>query len=90
MVTLRDVLNRIQWDPEFGAADFALVYADRFSATRERVDLSQVRLRAGNWFSFEVHDAAGAVRSIPFHRVREVHRNGERIWARPERAEPAP
>jgi len=90
MLTIRDVLSRIQWDREFGAAEFVLVYADRFTATHERVDLAHVRLETGNWFSFEVHDTAGTGHSIPFHRIREVYRNGERIWARPERSDGPP
>jgi hypothetical protein len=32
---------------------------------------------------FELTDESGQVRRIPFHRVREVYRNGRRFWRRP-------
>ena len=34
--------------------------------------------------TFELMDAEGQVHRVPFHRVREVYRNSQRIWHRPE------
>jgi uncharacterized protein (UPF0248 family) len=36
--------------------------------------------------AFELIDETGQVRRIPFHRVREISRNGRLIWKRPLRS----
>jgi uncharacterized protein (UPF0248 family) len=84
MVTLRELLARIRWDEEFGGADFVLACYDRVSGTLERLPLASLRLEPGNHFAFEAQDDQGLSRSIPYHRVREVYRNGALIWARPD------
>ena len=85
MVTLRELLARIRWDKEFGAAEFVLGCYDRVTGSVEGLPLGSLRLDPGNHFAFEAQDDAGLARSIPYHRVRAVYRNGEKIWARPER-----
>jgi uncharacterized protein (UPF0248 family) len=42
-----------------------------------------MHLEPGNRFSFTAVEADGSVHDVPFHRVREVYRNGELIWQRP-------
>lgn len=86
MVTIRELLTRIQWDKDFGAAEFELGCYDRVSGRIERISLAQVRLEPGRHFAFTVQDGLSAGQTIPFHRVREVYRNGEKIWARPDPA----
>ena len=86
MVTIRELLARVHWDRPFGDAEFMLACHDRLSGRLERLPLSRVRLETGNHFSFVVCDDDGTPRTIPFHRVREVYRNGVLIWSRP----PAP
>lgn len=84
MVTVRQLLSRIQWDHEFGAAEFELGCFDRVSARMERLPLARIRLDPGRHFAFSVAAGAGPPQTIPFHRVRAVYRNGECIWARAE------
>lgn len=83
MLAIRELLSRVRHDPAFGAAEFALGCFDRVSGRVERIPLGRVRLTPGDRFAFEVLDGDGPPRRIPFHRVREVYRNGECIWSRP-------
>jgi uncharacterized protein (UPF0248 family) len=85
MIPLQKLLSRIRWDPRFGRGRFELAYVDHRRAGLVRIALDQVRLRAGNRFSFDCVDADGEAVSIPFHRVRVVYRDGVPIWKRPER-----
>jgi len=53
----------------------------------DRVDVKSVlvpfrRLARGDHFSFDVDTEEGTMQMVPFHRVREVWRNGELIWQR--------
>ena len=85
MVTIRELLTRVQWDADFGAAEFELGCFDRVSGRVERLPLARIRIQPGRHFAFTVEDdARGGPQTIPFHRVRAVYRNGECIWARPE------
>ncbi len=82
MITIRDLLNRIRWDREYGRGEFTVGYYDRVEGRIILVTLVQVRFDPDDHFSFQLTDAAGEPLSIPLHRVCEVYRNGEIIWHR--------
>lgn len=82
MIPIQDLLHRIQWDPDFGKADFMIGYYDRVDDRIIRVPFQRIHLTRGEHFSFDLIADDGAVHMVPFHRVREVWRNGELIWKR--------
>jgi uncharacterized protein (UPF0248 family) len=83
VLPIRRLLDRIRWDPEFGRGDFTLGYYDRVERRVVKVPLARIDLEPGNHFSFSAVEPDGAVHEVPFHRVREVYRNGGLIWQRP-------
>jgi uncharacterized protein (UPF0248 family) len=90
MISIEALLNRIRWDPQFGRGRFAIGYYDRLQRRIVTVPLEQIGLRPGNHFSFTAVAPDGTVHDVPFHRVREVHRDGACIWRRVVRGEPGP
>lgn len=82
MTPIQDLLHRIQWDPEFGKGEFVIGYHDRLDDRIVRVPFQQVHLTRGEHFSFDVIEDDGSLHMVPFHRVREVWRDGELIWRR--------
>jgi uncharacterized protein (UPF0248 family) len=86
MIPIQDLLHRIQWDAAFAEAEFEIAYYDRVSRTLVRLPLRYIRFPHGERFAFEAIEADGSVHSVPLHRVREVWRNGELIWQRPQPA----
>jgi uncharacterized protein (UPF0248 family) len=84
MIPIHELLNRIRWDPEFAKGDFELGYYDRTENRIIKVLLKEVTFPPKTRSTFEVMDADGQVHRIPFHRVREVHKDGQRIWHRPD------
>ncbi len=86
MIPIEELLHRIQWDPAFARSAVVIGYYDRLRQTVVRVPFEQVRLMRGHHFSFAVTDEDGSERQVPFHRVREVWRDGESIWRRPAAA----
>lgn len=82
MITIRELLNRIRWDREYGRGEFTVGYYDRVEGRIILVPLVQVRFDPDEHFSFQLTDAAGEPLSIPLHRVCEVYRNDELIWRR--------
>ena len=82
MIPIQDVLNRIRWDPTFGVGRFTIGYYDRIEHGIVCVPLESIDIEPGNHFSFIATEADGTVHEVPFHRVREVRRNGELIWQR--------
>jgi len=83
MTPIQDVLHRILWDGDFGNAHFVIGYHDRVLNRVMRVSFERIVLERGQHFSFDLVQRDGEARMIPFHRVREVLRNGELIWQRP-------
>ena len=82
MMTIEELLNRIRWDQEFGKGDFEIGYEDHIEQKVIRVQFQKIRFKEGNHLSFQVESAVGEVQTIPFHRVREVYKNGSLIWNR--------
>lgn len=82
MIPLHQLLSRIQWDPEFGRGEFRLGYYDRLRREVVSVPLQEVHPEEGSRFSFRVTDVEGVVHSVPYHRVKEVWKDGVVIWRR--------
>jgi uncharacterized protein (UPF0248 family) len=83
MITIRALLDRVRWDPEFGRGEFTIGYYDRIERRVVNLPLARIHLVPGNHFSFTAIEADGSAHDVPFHRVRVVHRDGELIWQRP-------
>ena len=83
MIPIHELLNRIRWDKEFGKGRIEIGFFDRREGTIHRVALREVLFPAGERRAFELVDELGQVRRIPFHRIREVARDGKIIWKRP-------
>jgi len=84
MIPIHELLNRIRWDPEFGRGDFQLGYYDRAEHRVILVPFKEVSFAAESPQTLQVTDAEGQSHRIPFHRVREVYRDSQRIWYRGE------
>ncbi len=82
MIPLHELLSRIHWDPEFGSGEFTLAYLDKVRHELVRVALREMRTEPDSRYCFEVTDKEGAVHSVPYHRVKEVWKDGELIWKR--------
>jgi len=80
---VHELLARIRHDAEFGNAQFEIGYLDRFDGNVHRVALCEIKFPEGRHRTFELIDETGQLRRIPFHRVREISRNGPLIWKRP-------
>jgi uncharacterized protein (UPF0248 family) len=83
MTPIHELLNRIRWDKEFGQGEFEIGYFDRRENTIQRIAFRRIVFAEGGGRVFRVFDESGERRRVPFHRVREVYRDGELIWKRP-------
>lgn len=83
MMPIQELLNRIRWDQEFGKGDFALGYYDRLEDRIIIVPFREVEFPKGQRFLFQVVDEEGRILTIPYHRIREVYKDGRLIWQRP-------
>ncbi len=88
MVPIRSLLNRIRWDPAFGAGQFEIGYFDRATGAVHRVAYRDLCFPQDRPDVFEITDPDGQVRRIPLHRVREVLKHGHLIWRRPGASDP--
>lgn len=82
MTPIHELLNRLRWDAAFAKGRFVLDYYDRVDDRQVRVPISRVQLVPGDHFAFQVTDDDGTTHEVPFHRVRDVYKNGELIWHR--------
>ncbi len=82
MIPLHELLSRIHWDPEFGHGEFVLGYLDKLRHELVYIPLREVHQYSESHFCFDVTDDAGMVHTIPYHRVKEVWKDGAVIWRR--------
>jgi len=82
VIPIQELLNRIRWDPSYGAGRYTIGYYDRVLHRIVTVPLERIEVERGHHFSFSALEADGSVHEVPFHRVREVRRDGELIWQR--------
>jgi uncharacterized protein (UPF0248 family) len=83
MTPIHELLNRIRWDKEYGQGQFEIGYFDRHEGVVHRVGLREVAFPDDDRRAIEVVDESGRTRRIPFHRVREVVKDGQIVWRRP-------
>ncbi|MDP1896843.1 MAG: DUF504 domain-containing protein [Sulfurimicrobium sp.] len=82
MLPIHELLNRIRWDSAFAKGAFVIGYYDRVEGKIIQVPLQQVHLTQGDHFSCQVTDQDGYTHDLPFHRIKEVHKDGLLIWHR--------
>lgn len=82
MTPLHELLNRIRWDPEFGKGRFVIGYADHIAGKLNHIEFSDFYIDPENRFMFDLWDDNGVMHHIPFHRVKEVLKDGTPIWQR--------
>ena len=87
MIPIHELLNRIRWDTEFARGNFELGYFDRVERRTIMVPFKEVTFPKDDPQSFHLTDAEGQTHRVPFHRVREVYKDSQRIWHRPEQSE---
>ena len=84
MTPIHELLNRIRWDPEFAQGTFQLGYYDRVEDRIILVPFKEVSFPENDSHTFSLLDAEGQSVRVPFHRVREVYKDDNRIWYRPK------
>lgn len=82
MIPIHELFARIRWDAAYARARFVIGYWDRQSGEVLKVDLADVTWDRENPAFFGLADEDGIVHEVPFHRVRQVWRDGELIWER--------
>ncbi|MFA5081470.1 MAG: DUF504 domain-containing protein [Hydrogenophilaceae bacterium] len=82
MQPIHELLARIRWDAGYGKSRFVIGYWDRMEKSVRHADLCEIAWDADNPSLFDLVDMGGASHSIPFHRVREVWRDGRLVWVR--------
>ncbi len=83
MIPIHELLNRIRWDAEFARGSFQLGYYDRSANRVILVPFSEVSFALDSPEMFQLTDAEARTHRVPFHRVREVYKDSQRIWHRP-------
>jgi uncharacterized protein (UPF0248 family) len=87
VIPIHRLLARIRWDAEYARGRYVIGYWDRVAGRVLRADLREIAWDADNPSLFDLLDEDGVAHSIPFHRVREVWRDGSLIWRRQPPAE---
>jgi uncharacterized protein (UPF0248 family) len=85
MQPLKELLDRIKWDAEFGKGVFALGYYDRVAHKEQIARFESATMDPQRPGTFSLQDEDGVIAQIPLHRVRTVYKDGIVIWQRPGR-----
>ncbi len=81
MKTIRQVLNKIRWDPRLKIEDYTVGYYDRVQDSIIKLRVSDINFQESDGFSFCKKDDVRSSR-IPFHRIRRVWEGENLVWCR--------
>lgn len=79
MITIKELLNRIRWDPQEHPEEYALFYHDRIKDWLEEIAFAEIKRIEDN---FMILFKEGKEINIPLHRIRKVKKKGELVWER--------
>ena len=82
MQPIHELLSRIRWDPNWQNSRFEIAYHDRIRDELIRVPLQELHFPRDDGFDFQLLDEEGGLHNIPLHRIKDVYRDGKRIWHR--------
>ena len=82
MIPVQKLLNRIRWDEEYAKSDYLIGYYDRSEDRIIRIRFRELAFPPDDHFSFQLMDEEGELHDVPYHRVKEVYRDGVLIWHR--------
>jgi uncharacterized protein (UPF0248 family) len=82
-VPIHELLNRIRWDGKFARGHFELGYFDRVEQRIILVRFADVNFPQDDPRASRLADGDGRIHRVPLHRIRELYKNGQRIWHRP-------
>jgi uncharacterized protein (UPF0248 family) len=82
MIPIHELLSRIRWDSQFAKGEFVIGYYDRVEDCIMRVPLRQLAIDPSDHYACKIVDSDGEVHMVPFHRIREVYKDGVLLWRR--------
>ena len=83
---LRDILNKIFWDPKENKLDYEVIYIHRgANMDQKHLALSLIQEVKSSWFIYNSKSEGEVV--IPFHRIIEINnlKTGKKIWRKTNR-----
>jgi uncharacterized protein len=80
---LKNILNRLRWDPRENADNYLITYRHR-GAPNDIKQISATRIVKLGKSYFTLNEEAEDETTIPFHRILEIRnlRNGALIWTK--------
>jgi len=82
MQTINELLNRINWDLEFGEGELELALLDRVEQGMVCLPIREISFVRGELFFFYYFDDENVEHSVLFHRFNALYQNGECICHR--------
>ncbi len=83
---IRDILNKIFWDPKENKLDYEIVYIHRGTyMDQKHLALNLVKEVKSSWFIYNSEPEGEVI--IPFHRIIEINnlKSGKTIWRKTSR-----
>lgn len=82
MIPIHELLNRIRWDAAYAKGRFMIGYYDRVEDKVIQLPFERIQLDPADHFGFQAIDPDGFAHEVPFHRVKDVYKDGQLIWHR--------
>lgn len=79
MISIRDLLNKIKWDPQETPEDYVFYYYDRVEKKLKELRFEDIKEVSEN---FMLMEKEGIEAEIPLHRIKKVMRKGIVVWER--------
>lgn len=82
MIPIHEFLNRIRWDKKFAQGQFEVGYYDRSEDKIIRIPFEDILFDPKDHFTITIIDSKCETHMVPYHRIKEIYKNGELVWHR--------
>lgn len=82
MIPRHELLNRIRWDKKFAQGQFEIGYYDHREDKIIHLSFDEIVFEPNHQFSITTINSEGETHMVPYHRIKEVYKDGKLIWHR--------
>jgi len=79
MMPIHELINKIKWDPNEKPATYLLSYYDRILKSLVEFRFDEIASMEDSFIQLHKEDK---LVSIPFHRIKQVKKDGTIVWKR--------
>ena len=82
MISIKELINKIKWDPDERADEYDIFYLDRVKNKLLKLRMKNILKIEGEFIKISKDSKDKNINFIPLHRIKKVTKKDKVIWSR--------